>query len=105
MIKDMAKNYRILRLLHGVLYASVAENFQFYINSLDQAEIEEINTDFIGSGLNSIQNVESATELSMLFDFFYFINGRFPATTAHTFIPRPELPMEVNGEEINKKLV
>ena len=103
MIKDMEKNYRILRRVHGVLYTSVAENFQFYINSLDQAEIEEINTDFIGSGLNYIQNVESATELLMLFDFFYFINGRYPATTAHTFIPRPELPMEVNGEEINIK--
>ena len=73
----MEKNYRILRRVHGVLYTSVAENFQFYINSLDQAEIEEINTDFIGSGLNSIQNVESATELLMLFDFFYFINVDF----------------------------
>ena len=103
MIKDLEKNYRILRRVHGAFYTSVPENLQFYLNSLDQAEIEEINTDFIGSRLNSIQNVENATEILMLFDFFYFINGRFPATTAHTFIPRQELPMEVNGEEINIK--
>ena len=42
-------------------------------------------------------------ELLMLFDFFYFINGRFPTATAHTFIPRPDLPLEVNGEEGNIK--
>ena len=33
----------------------------------------------------------------MLLDFFFFINGRFPTTAAHTFIPRADLPMEVNG--------
>ena len=93
MIKDMEKNYRILRRVHGELFTSAEENFQFYLNSLDQTEMEEIDADFIGSGLKSIQNVESTTELLILFDFFYFINGRFPTTTAHTFIPRPDLPM------------
>ena len=44
-----------------------------------------------------------ATELLMLFDFFYFVNGRFPTTGAHTFIPRTDLPTEVNGEELNIK--
>ena len=39
----------------------------------------------------------------MLFYFFYFVNGRFPTTTAHTFIPRADLPMEVNDEELNIK--
>ena len=39
----------------------------------------------------------------MLFDFFYFVNGRFPTTAAHTFIPRADLPMEVNDEELNIK--
>ena len=39
----------------------------------------------------------------MLFDFFYFISGRFPTTTAHAFIPGLDLPMEVNEEEINIK--
>ena len=39
----------------------------------------------------------------MLFDFFYVVNGRFPTTGVHTFIPRADLPMEVNGEELNIK--
>ena len=39
----------------------------------------------------------------MLFDFFYFVNGRFPTTGVHTFIPLADLPMEVNGEELNIK--
>ena len=39
----------------------------------------------------------------MLFDFFYFVNGRFPTTGVHTFIPRADLPMEVNDEELNIK--
>ena len=37
----------------------------------------------------------------MLFDFFYFVNGRFTTTTSHTFVPRPDLPLEVNSEEVN----
>ena len=39
----------------------------------------------------------------MLFDYFYFINGRFPTTNEHTFVPRAKLPLEVNGEELNIK--
>ena len=39
----------------------------------------------------------------MRFDIFYFVNGRFPTAGVHTFIPRADLPMEVNGEELNIK--
>ena len=39
----------------------------------------------------------------MLFDYFYFINGCFPTTNEHTFVPRAKLPLEVNGEELNIK--
>ena len=39
----------------------------------------------------------------MLFDFFYFVKGGFPTTGVHRFIPRADLPMEVNGEELNIK--
>ena len=91
--------------MHNEICTSIAQNFQLYINSLEQSELEEIDVDFVSSGLNSIQNVDSATELLMLFDFFYFVNGRFPTTTAHTFIPRADLPMEVDGEEINIKKI
>ena len=75
---------------------------KLYLGTLTQSEFGEINSDIISSGLNSLQNVETATELLMLFDFFYFVNGRFP-TGVHTFIPRTDLPMEVSGEELNIK--
>ena len=57
----------------------------------------------ISSGLNSIKNVQNASELLMLFDYFYFINSRFPTTNEHTFVPRAKLPLEVNGEELKIK--
>ena len=85
------------------MYPTIAENFQLYIDFLDQSEIEEIDADFVSSGLASKQNVDSARELLMLFNFFYFLNGRFPTSSVHTFIPRADLPFEVNGEEINIK--
>ena len=105
MIKDMEKNYRILRRVHHEVYSTIAENFQLYINSLEESELDETDADFVSSGLASIKNVDKkcATELLMLFEFFYFINGRFPTATAHTFIPSPDLPLEVNGEETSIK--
>ena len=105
MIKTWKKNYRILRRVHHEVYSTIAENFQLYINSLEESELDETDADFVSSGLASIKNVDKkcATELLMLFDFFYFINGPFPTATAHMFIPSPDLPFEVNGEEISIK--
>ena len=103
MIQDMSKNYRLLRRIHHDLYTAIAENFKLYLSTLTQSEFDEIDSDIISSGLNSIQNVETATELLMLFHIFYFVNGRFPTTGVHTFIPRADLSMEVNGEELNIK--
>ena len=34
-------------------------------------------------------------------DFFYFVNGRFPTVTGHTFVPRGDMPLDVGDEEIN----
>ena len=103
MIQDMSKNYSLLRRMHHDLYTTIAENFKLYLSTLTQSEFDKINSDIISSGLNSLQNVETATELLMLFDFFYFVNGRFPTTGVHTFIPCADLPMEVNSEELNIK--
>ena len=103
MIQDMSKNYSLLRRIHHALYTKIAENFKLYLSTLTQSEFDEIDSDIISSGLNLLQNIETATELLMLFDFFYFVNGRFPTTDVHTFIPRADLPMEVNGEELNIK--
>ena len=102
MIQDMSKNYRFLRRIHHDLYTTIAENFKLYLSTLTQSEFDEIDSDIISSGLNSLQNVETATELLMLFDF-YFANGRFPTTGVHTFIPHADFTMEVNGEELNIK--
>ena len=85
------------------MYTTIAENFQYYLSTLTQLEFDEIDSDIISSGLNSLQNMETATELFMLFDFFYFVDGRFPTTGFHTFIPRADLPMEVSSEELNIK--
>ena len=78
-----------MRRVHHDMYSTIAENF----------------ISIISGGLNSLKNVETATEVLMLFDFFYFVNGRFPTTGVQTFIPRADLTMEVNGEELNIKKV
>ena len=83
MIQDMTKNYRLLRRVHHDMYTTIAENIQYYLSTLTQSEFDESDSDTISSGLNSLQNVETATELLMLFDFFCFVNGRFPITGVH----------------------
>ena len=98
MIQDTSKNYRFLRRIRYDLYTTIAENFKLYLSALTHSEFDEIDSDITSSGLNSLQNVETATELLMLFDFFYFVNGRFPTTGVHTFIQCADLPMEVNDE-------
>ena len=103
MIQDMSKNYRLLRRIHHDLYTTIAENFKLYLSTLTQSEFDEIDSDIINCGLNSLQNVEAATELLMFFDFIDFVHGRFPTTGVHTFIPCADLPMEVNGEELTIK--
>ena len=99
----MTKNYRLLRRVHLDMNTTIAENFQYYLSTSTQSEFDEIDSDIISSGLNSLQNVEAATELIMLFDFFYFVHGRFPNTGVHRFISQADLPMEVYGEELNIK--
>ena len=103
MLRTMTKNYKILRGVHNGLYKTVTENFKYYFENLNETDLDEIEDDMVSSGSNSPKNVQNATELLMLFDFFYFINGRFPTTNEHTFAPRAELPLEVNGQELNIK--
>ena len=88
MIQDMSKNYRLLRRIHHDRYNRITKNFKFYLGILTQSEFDEIDSDIISSGLNSLKNFEIA--ILMLFDFFYFVNGRFPTMVVHTFIPRAE---------------
>ena len=95
MVQHMIKNYKILRRIHNDLYKSVAENFNFYIDNLSQSDLDEIDADMVSSGLNSIKNIHNSAELLMLFDYFYFINGRFSTMNEHTFVPRADLFLEI----------
>ena len=111
MIQDMTKNYKLLRTIHHDFYTTIAENFQYYLGTLTQPDFNEIDTDIVASGLNSLQNVDSATEILVLFDFyFYFVNGRYPLQPCIRLFHAicsirlfHDLPMEVNGEELNIK--
>ena len=97
----MTKNYKVLRHIHNDLYETVVEYFKHYLENLNENDLNEIEADMVTSGLNSPRNAQSATELLRLFDYFYFINGRFPTTGKHTFVPRARSPPEVNGQELN----
>ena len=55
MIQDMSKSYRLLRRIHHNLYTKIAENFKLYLSTLTQSEFDEIDSDIISSGLNSLQ--------------------------------------------------
>ena len=101
MLQTMTKNYKILRRVHNDLYKTVAENVKYYFDNLNETDSNEIEADMVSSGLNSPKNVQNASELLMLLDYFHFINGRFPTTNEHTFVPRAKLPLEVKGEELN----
>ena len=103
MLKNMTKNYKVLRRIHNDLHKSVAKIFKHYFDNLNEDDLNEIEADMISSGLNSPKNVQSTSELLMHFDYFYFINGRFPTTNKHMFLPRAKLPSDVNRQELNLK--
>ena len=103
MTASMEKSYKILRRVYDSIFATIVENFQLYLNSLSEEEMTAIDSDFVTSGLGSIRDTESAFDLLSLFDFFYFVNGRFPTATGHTFVPKGDFPLEINEEEVNIK--
>ena len=69
-IQSMIKNYRLLRRVHHDMYTTIAENFKYYLSTLTQSEFDETDSDMISGHLNLLQNMETATELLMLFDSF-----------------------------------
>ena len=101
MLQTMTKNYKILRRVHNDLYKTVTENVKYYFDNLNETDSNEIEAVMVSSGLNSPKNVQNASELLMLLDYFYFINGRFPTTNEHRFVPRAKLPLKMKGEELN----
>ena len=103
MIASMEKNHKILRRDYDSIFTTIAENFQLYLNSLSEEDVTEIDFDFVSNGIAYIRDTESAFDLMFLFDFFYFVNGRFPTATGHTFVPKGDFLLEVNKEEVNIK--
>ena len=68
---------------------------------MNENDLSEIESDMVANGVNSPGNVQSATELLGILDYFYFVIGRFPTTNEHMFVPRARSPPEVNGQELN----
>ena len=104
-IKSMKHNYRIARRVYASTYASMAEQFKVYLNSLPPDKIDEIEKDFRTNGncLLSVRQVESATELFDSFAMFHYINDRVPNTDEHRFVPDGETRAGIIGEKLSLK--
>ena len=68
-------------------------------------EIDELERDFRTNrnGFLSIRDTESATELFNSFSMFYYLNGRFPFTDGHLFVPDGHAPFSIIGDNLNLK--
>lgn len=79
-------------------------NFQAYLFSPDFSEQEEIEND-IGTNSSRIfhisENLGANSPLNS-FDLFYYINGRFPFTAGHLYVPDGVKP-DVNVKKLKIK--
>ena len=68
-------------------------------------QIDEIENDFRanGNGLLSVRDTQYMVELFDFFAMFYYINGRFPYTDDHLFVPDGETPPGIIGEKLSLK--
>ena len=104
MIKGMGRNYKVLWMVHYSIQSSIAENFQAYLFSPDFSEQEEIEND-IGTNSSRIFNISEnlgANSPLNSFDLFYYINGRFPFTAGHLYVP-DEVKPDVNVKKLKIK--
>ena len=101
----MKYNYQIARRVYQSTYENLAEQFKIYVNSLPHDKTDELERDFRGSGngLVSIRDTESVTELFNSFAMFYYLNGRFPFTDGHRFVPDGDAPPSIIGDKLNLK--
>ena len=92
--------------MHDSIITSVTDNFQAYLLSQDFSKQQELemNMRTNGPSLFSIkENSLCSTELTRLFDLFYYMNGRLPLATSHLYIQDRDRPKEVGEEYINMK--
>ena len=75
------------------LYKCVAENFKFYIDNLNQSDLDEIDADMVSRGVNSIKSMQNSTELLMLFDYFFLLMDVFQQQTNIPLYPELIFPL------------
>ena len=63
-------------------FSDIAESFFEYIRLLDPDEIQELDSDIEanGWGVESITEIQHAEQLLIIFQIFYYHNGRLPFT-------------------------
>ena len=74
------------------------------MNTLNFDEKYELNKDlkiFEGPGFLRIEEHDSAQWLLNSFEFFYYINGRFPRTDSRLLLPDDEKSSEGQGDGLN----
>ena len=105
LLKEMEKNCRVVRRVYNPLYQFIADNFLSCLKLLNFDKKNELNNDvrINESGFLRIEEQESARSLLNSFDFFYYMNGRFPLIDGHLYVLDGEKPVEVQGDGLNMK--
>ena len=80
--------------MYQSLFVDVADSFIEYIHLLDVDEIQQLdnNLEANGWGTKSLLEIENAHELLVIFQMFYYFNGRLPLTNGLLIIPDGETP-------------
>ena len=100
-MKLLKKNYKISRRAYQALFIVIADSFIEYIRALGINKTQELADDLKANswGVKSLLEVENAYELLIVFQMFYYLNGRFPLTNSLLIIPDGEAP---KGKKKNK---
>ena len=104
-IDTVQKNYRISRHVYQSLFVNVADIFIKYIHSLDVDEVHQLDDDLKANewGTKSLLEIENVYDLLIIFQMFYYFNGRLPLTNGLLIVPDGEVPE--GTEKINLKLL
>ena len=104
-IKSMKHNYQVARSVYQSTYENLVEQFKIYVNNLPSDKIDKLKRDFCanGNGFLSIRDTQSATELLHSFALFYYLDGRFPFTDGHLYVPDDDVPPGIISDKLNLK--
>ena len=92
--ETIESNYKVNRRVYQSLFLDIAENFFEYMHSLDQDEIQELDSGIKGNGwgVESITEIQNAQHLLTIFQMFYHHNGRLSFTNGLIIVPDGEVP-------------